>query len=114
MIINNYVNLLFLLVAPRKAIAVVALIALMIFLACSQAFSEEATQSGQLSIVFENDVFFRTDQHYTNGTAVVWVPDGTQAPGWVTQIARLMPWFPENALRSMSLNAEKSAAVQPG
>ncbi len=98
MIINNHVNLLFLLLALRKAIAAAALAALMIFLDCSQAFSEEAAQSGQLSIMFENDVFFRTDQHYTNGAAVVWVPDGTQAPGWLTRIARWLPWFPENGI----------------
>ena len=67
---NNQVSFLFLLSRLRKAVETSAIVASIIFLTGSQVFSEEAARSGQLSIVLENDVFFRTDQHYTNGVAL--------------------------------------------
>jgi len=95
---NNQVSFLFLLSRLRKAVETSAIVASIIFLTGSQVFSEEAARSGQLSIVLENDVFFRTDQHYTNGVALAWVPAGTSAPDWITRIAHWIPWFPEDGI----------------
>lgn len=81
-----------------KAIAAIAIIPAIVFLICFTAFSEEASMSGELSIVFENDVFFHSDKDYTNGIALFWVPTGKPAPGWLTSIARWMPWFPEDGI----------------
>jgi hypothetical protein len=71
---------------------------MIIYLTDSQAFSEEEVRSGQLSIIYENDVYFRTDRNYTNGVALAWVPDGTSASNWLTRIARWIPWFPEDGI----------------
>jgi hypothetical protein len=81
-----------------KAIVAIAIIPVTIFLTSFTAFSEEASLSGELSIVFENDVFFRSDRDYTNGIALFWVPTGKPAPGWMMRVARWMPWFPEDGI----------------
>jgi hypothetical protein len=94
MITNNQVSFSLLLSRLRKAVETTMIVATIIFLTGSQAFSEEAVRSGQLSIVFENDVFFNTDRDYTNGVALVWVPAGKPAPNWIMKIAHWIPWFP--------------------
>jgi hypothetical protein len=66
-----------------------------VFWVCSAAFAGERALSGQLSAVFENDVFFRTDRDYTNGVALFWVPFEESAPSWLLRMARWLPWFPE-------------------
>jgi hypothetical protein len=83
MVSKNQVSFSPLLSRLRKAVETTAIVATIIFLTGSQAPAEEAARSGQLSIVFENDVFFRTDQHYTDGVALAWVPDGTPYTGSV-------------------------------
>ncbi len=82
----------------RKAIETIAIVSAIIFLTAFPAFSEEAALSGELSIIFENDVFFNTDRDYTNGVALVWAPAGKPAPDWITRIARWIPWFPEEGI----------------
>ena len=64
----------------------------------SSAFAEKALTSGQLSFVFENEVFFGGDSDYTNGVALFWIPAGKPAPRWITSIARWLPWFPEEGM----------------
>jgi hypothetical protein len=66
-----------------------------VLLICSTAFAGESALSGELSAVFENDVFFDTDQAYTNGVALFWVPFEEPAPSWLLRMARWVPWFPE-------------------
>jgi hypothetical protein len=51
-------------------------------------------RSGTLSVVLENDAFSGTDQHYTGGLQVLWVPDDAPPPAWALRFARLLPWFP--------------------
>ncbi len=54
--------------------------------------------NGTLSVVWENDVFARTDQYYSNGLQVSWVPDGGgPPPAWAVNFARLLPWFPRES-----------------
>src|SRR5512139_2544545 len=98
MSINNHVRLSFLLSRLRSAVEICAIATTILLLTGPQAFSEEPSPSGQLSIIFENDVFFHTDQHYTNGVALVWVPNGKPAPDWLTTIAHWIPWFPEDGI----------------
>lgn len=50
-----------------------------------------------ISFVYENDVFNNSDSHYTNGVRVSWIPTSTQTPSWALKIARVIPWFPDNA-----------------
>ena len=98
MITNNQVSFSLLLSRLRKAVETTAIAAIIIFSMGSQALSEEAARSGQLSIVFENDVFFRSDQHYTDGLALAWVPYRTPAPNWLMRIAHWIPWFPKDGI----------------
>ncbi len=78
-----------------KTIAAIAIIPAIVFFISLPAFSEEAPLSGELSVVFENDVFFHTDHDYTNGVGFFWVPF-TPAPEWLVRVARWIPWFPED------------------
>lgn len=91
---DNYDGSWFRLTNFKKTVAAIAIAAAIIFGAGSDAYSEEPELSGELSIIFENDVFFHNDQHYTNGIAVAWVPEGTEAPKWLSTIAHWIPWFP--------------------
>ncbi len=74
-----------------------ALLVLLVALICPcPAGAEEEARHGTLSFVLENDLFYNTDRHYTNGVRLVWVPGGDAAPpAWAEKIARLVPWFPQ-------------------
>lgn len=50
---------------------------------------------GTLSLLYENDVFQDTDQHYTNGVALIWVPEPKEQPGWVHSLVDAVPWMPK-------------------
>lgn len=54
-----------------------------------------------LSLAFENDYFYGTDRHYTNGFRLEAAPRvGDQPPALTLQLAELLPWFsPEGRLR---------------
>lgn len=54
----------------------------------------DPTEKGTLSLVFENDLFSNTDQHYTNGLQAAWTPARGAPPAWAVGVARLLPWFP--------------------
>jgi lipid A 3-O-deacylase len=60
------------------------------------AWPAESPKSGTLSFVLENDFFYGTDRHYTNGVRLVWVPGrDASTPEWAIKMAHLVPWFPE-------------------
>ena len=48
------------------------------------------------SVVFENDLFYKTDHDYTNGVEFSYTtaPDGT--PDWADQTAHLLPFFSDS------------------
>ena len=65
-------------------------------LACTAAASPVAakdTRSGALSLLFENDIFFNTDRHYTNGIALNYTTAPQDTPRWVTALAHDLPMF---------------------
>ena len=51
------------------------------------------TRSGALSLLFENDIFFNTDRHYTNGIALNYTTAPQDTPRWVTALAHDLPMF---------------------
>ena len=53
------------------------------------AESEDAT----FSILFENDVFFKTDRDYTNGVQFSYTTGPDDAKSWAVDTARLLPFF---------------------
>ncbi len=58
--------------------------------------SEEAPPRGALSFILENDLFYNTDRHYTNGVRILWVPEQQRPlPKWMERFVEAVPWFPE-------------------
>ncbi|MEI9991021.1 MAG: lipid A deacylase LpxR family protein [Rhizomicrobium sp.] len=53
----------------------------------------EDSRSGALSIQFENDIFFNTDQHYTNGVALNYTTAPQDTPDWLANFAHHLPFF---------------------
>lgn len=55
-----------------------------------------ASNTGTLTFMLENDLFYDVDRHYTNGVGFIWVPDRrTPTPAWAVRLAEWVPWFPE-------------------
>ncbi|MGD9536341.1 MAG: lipid A deacylase LpxR family protein [Alphaproteobacteria bacterium] len=59
------------------------------------AVAADATESGIFSLVLENDVFYDTDQHYTNGIRASWLAGADATPEWALDAARWFPLFPD-------------------
>ena len=55
--------------------------------------SPQDTRSGALSILFENDIFFDTDQHYTSGVALDYTTAPQDTPRWLENFAHHLPFF---------------------
>lgn len=70
-----------------------SLLLLITFISPCQA---ETEVSGTIIFVQENDAFYNTDRHYTNGLKLTWIP-GREAslPEWAVKLSRYIPWFPE-------------------
>ena len=62
-------------------------------LACSAQARADDTRSGAFSILFENDIFFDTDQHYTNGVALDYTTAPQDTPHWLKAFAHALPLF---------------------
>jgi lipid A 3-O-deacylase len=61
----------------------------------SMAWAAESPKSGTLSVVLENDAFYGTDRHYSNGLMLIWVPGrDAPTPEWARMMARLMMCSP--------------------
>jgi hypothetical protein len=83
--------------AARSRRAAVLIASLAALGAAFPALGEEASGTGILTLVVENDNFYRrTDGSYTSGVALVWAPAKDPAPGWALGFARRLPWFPED------------------
>lgn len=59
------------------------------------AKAEEATETGTLSLVFENDLFYDTDRNYTNGVRASWLSGPDRTPEWALRAAHWFPLFPD-------------------
>jgi hypothetical protein len=55
--------------------------------------AQAAEKSGAFSIQFENDIFFDTDRHYTNGIALDYTTAPQDTPRWLAQFAHGLPFF---------------------
>ncbi len=70
-----------------------ATVAAMPISSLAAAAPAEDTRSGALSIQFENDIFFNTDQHYTNGVALNYTTAPQDTPHWLENFAHHLPFF---------------------
>ena len=57
--------------------------------------SVEAPDIGTFTLVFENDLLANTDDYYTNGIRIGWLPARTH--GWARAVAGWIPLFPEDS-----------------
>ena len=53
-------------------------------------------RAGTLSLVYENDIFYNRDSHYTNGVRLSWIPASSDTPQWALDVARAIPWLPRH------------------
>ncbi len=60
------------------------------------AAAAQDTRSGAFSILFENDIFFDTDEHYTNGVALDYTTAPQDTPRWLANFAHHLPFFDSN------------------
>ncbi len=49
-----------------------------------------------VSLIYENDIFYNTDQHYTNGVRVSWLSGLNDVPEFLREAAAASPLFPEH------------------
>lgn len=80
----------------KRTLVVVSLL-LVVLAGPAAVAAEEASKSGTLSFILENDLFYNNDRHYTNGVRLVWVPNQQSTiPQWALKWSRLVPWFPKD------------------
>lgn len=59
------------------------------------ALAADEPETGTLSLVFENDLFYDTDRNYTNGVRAAWLSGPGRTPAWALDAARWFPLFPD-------------------
>src|SRR5690606_26495623 len=89
-------------ICSRSAIAI--LLAALVFSApvlAEETAPAEEEDTGTFTFVLENDLFFGSDDDYTNGVLLAWMSEPDHAPKWALRTARLLPFFPrEGRVRS--------------
>ncbi len=74
----------------------VSSIRLLCILFMLSAFSSIISEGGTFSFTLENDMFYRTDRHYTHGVRFSYIPgEDAGPPGWAVELAKILPWMPE-------------------
>ncbi len=66
-----------------------------LFLTSLNTVQSEEPKAGTVSILFENDIFYNADRHYTNGVSISWVSSPRSTPEWLSNAAHHIPWFPK-------------------
>jgi hypothetical protein len=61
--------------------------------AATPVTAADEPKSGAFSIQFENDIFFDTDRHYTNGVALDYTTAPQDTPPWLADFAHHLPFF---------------------
>lgn len=69
------------------------LFAFMTCVASSAAATAPISDHGTLSLLFENDIFYRTDRDYTNGVELSYTTATQDTPKLFVDLARLLPFF---------------------
>lgn len=73
----------------RIAMATIAGSLVFISTAAAEPVGDDSTRA--ITFVLENDVFYDTDRHYTNGIRLSWAGSPQGAPAWATKIAAWLP-----------------------
>lgn len=75
-----------------QALACATIIAMPFLVAPARA-DDADKETGTLSILFENDIFYHTDRDYTNGVQIAWTTPPDQNWDLATKTARWLPFF---------------------
>ena len=59
----------------------------------SVAQAQVAQESGTITLLFENDVFYPADRDYTNGAQLAWTSPVLAPEDWAVQLADKLPLF---------------------
>ncbi len=62
-------------------------------LAAPPAMAADEPGHGAISLLFENDIFFNTDRHYSSGVGLNYTTAPSDTPGWVEHLAHALPFF---------------------
>ncbi len=68
-----------------------------------KVIAADKPEAGTLSLVFENDLFYDSDRHYTNGVRISWLVGPNKTPDWVVQTARRFPLFRKSLMSGRSI-----------
>ena len=64
------------------------------FMTCvASSAAAPASDHGTLSLLFENDIFYKTDRDYTNGVELSYTTATQDTPKLFVDLARLLPFF---------------------
>jgi lipid A 3-O-deacylase len=77
----------------RKTLVAAASVATLVAAGSAFAQSQEAQESGTFTVLFENDVFYRTDRDYTNGVQLAWTSPVLEPEDWAVRLANKLPFF---------------------
>ena len=69
----------------------ISLLIATLFVSSLSALASEEPENGIFSLVFENDVFSNSDQHYTNGIRVSWLSAPDRTPDWAIRFQLAFP-----------------------
>ncbi len=79
-----------------------------------KVIAADKPEAGTLSLVFENDLFYNADRHYTNGVRISWLVGPNKTPDWVVQTARRFPLFPKESDAIRRSIALARICIHPG
>jgi hypothetical protein len=82
---------------PVALVPVLGLCSVLVLPAMAADVAKPEPETGALSFVYENDVFYDTDREYTNGVRLAWVTGPGETPDWALTAARWLPFFPDSA-----------------
>lgn len=79
----------------RSCIVSIALV-LAFSVAAPSARAASGTEKGTFSILFENDIFDKSDHDYSNGVELTYTTSPQATPNWAIRTANWLPFFSEN------------------
>lgn len=82
---------------PKSIAGLALLLTVAAIFAVPAGAAEKGEEKGILSVLFENDIFYRTDRDYTNGAQIAWTTAPLKDADWVVRFAENFPLFSRGA-----------------
>ena len=64
-----------------------------VLLAVAFVFPARADDHGTLNVLYENDLFDKSDKHYSSGVQLSWTTAPNRTPDWALAASRWLPFF---------------------